>query len=134
MATAITDHLAGRGLDVITPAPVDRTFVHQVIFNGHTRRCASNQTVRALFSVRAREHVLDGGHQCGAAGGDGGVHGLVCGSGGDFGLTCPGHGDLVDQGEDIDRVPGRVGVYRDFGVLDLIGLRVSGWAVWPTSG
>ncbi|WP_211121328.1 hypothetical protein [Streptomyces yatensis] len=104
MATAITDRLAGRGLDVITPAPADRAFVHQVIFNGRTRRRASNQTVWALVSVRAREHALDGGHQCGAAGGDRGVHGLVCGSGGDFGLACPGHGDLVDQGEDVDAV------------------------------
>lgn len=61
-----------------------------------------------VVSVRAREHVLDGGHQCGATGGDKGVRGLVCSSGGDFGLACPGHGDLVDHGEDVDQVPGRV--------------------------
>ncbi|CAM5532416.1 hypothetical protein SANTM175S_07567 [Streptomyces antimycoticus] len=33
----MTDRLAGRGLDVITPAPADRAFVHQVTFNGHTQ-------------------------------------------------------------------------------------------------
>ncbi|MCQ9179791.1 hypothetical protein KMT30_12290 [Streptomyces sp. IBSBF 2953] len=44
MATAITDRLARRGLDVITPAPADRALVHQVIFSGRTRRCASNRT------------------------------------------------------------------------------------------
>lgn len=79
MAIAIADRLAGRGLDVITPAPADRAFVHQVIFDGHIRRCASTKrfgrwsqpergNMRSTAATSAaRRAAMEGSTACSAA-------------------------------------------------------------------
>jgi hypothetical protein len=56
--------------------------------------------------LHAWEEAFDRVHHRGTASGDGRVRSLFGGDGTDLGLSGPCGGDLVDQGEDIDRVPG----------------------------